>query len=79
MLVDEDDRYLTLLGPRSGIRAQPGLPWASCSFVVDDVATFADRCRTAGLRTSPVEGDPTVCLFLTLLDPDDNTVLVVDR
>lgn len=79
VLVDQDGRQVTLLGPLSGIRATPGLPWASCSFVVDDAEAFRGRCVEQDLRPGPVEGDPEVCLFLTLQDPDDNVVLVVDR
>lgn len=79
VLADADGRRVTLLSPLSGIRATPGLPWASCSFLVDDVVAFRQRCVEAGLPAGDVEGDPDVCLFATLADPDGNTLLVVDR
>lgn len=78
VLSDGEGRRVTLLGPASGIRATPGLPWASCSYLVEDVHAFRETCP-ADWQPGPVEGDPTVCLFLTLRDPDGNVVLVVDR
>ena len=76
---DRHQRRLTLLGPASGIPAQPGLPWAPVSFRVDDVEAFRDRCVHAGVTCSPVEGDAATCRFLTVTDLDGNAVLVVDR
>ena len=79
VLSDADGRRLTLLSPLSGIQAVPGLSWASCSFLVDDVTDFQERCSGQGRAAEPVGGDPDVCLFFTLRDPDGNAVLVVDR
>jgi catechol 2,3-dioxygenase-like lactoylglutathione lyase family enzyme len=70
---------LTLMGPASGIRADPGLPFATCSYLVDDLDAARDRLAAAGAAPSPVDGSPEVCLFVTARDPDGNTLLVVDR
>lgn len=70
---------LTLMGPLSGIRAEPGLPFATCSFVVDDLEDLRGRFDAEGLAPSPVDGSPDMCLFFTVSDPDGNVLLVVDR
>jgi predicted enzyme related to lactoylglutathione lyase len=75
-----DDRtVLTLMGPASGIRAEPGLPFATCSHLVDDLAAARGRLEAAGAAPSPVDGSPEVCRFVTARDPDGNVLLVVDR
>ncbi len=66
---------VTLMGPASGILAGPGLPWATCSFLVEDLEAARSRFEDA----SAMGGDPAVCLFFTAHDPDGNVVLVVDR
>lgn len=70
---------LTLMGPSSGIAAQPGLDWASCNFRVADLGLQHARLASGGLEVSAVEGDPEVCLFFTARDPDGNILLVTDR
>lgn len=70
---------VTLMGPRSGISAQPGLPWATCNFVVEDLDAARARLDAAGWAPSAVDGAADVCLFFTVRDPDGNTLLVVDR
>lgn len=70
---------LTLMGPRSGIRTEPGLPFATCSFLVADLRATRDRLDAEGLAPSPVQGAEDVCLFFTVQDPDGNVLLVVDR
>lgn len=66
---------VTLMGPASGISAEPGLPWATCSYQVDDLAA----ARRGFPDASAVDGDPAVCLFFSARDPDGNVLLVVDR
>jgi predicted enzyme related to lactoylglutathione lyase len=70
---------VTLMGPASGIRAEPGLPFATCSYVVDDLDSVRERLAAAGASPSAVAGSPDVCLFVTARDPDGNVLLVVDR
>lgn len=70
---------LTLMGPASGIRAQPGLPFATCNFVAEDLDAARERLAAAGAAPSAVSGSADVCLFVTAQDPDGNTLLVVDR
>jgi predicted enzyme related to lactoylglutathione lyase len=70
---------LTLMGPASGIRAQPGLPFATHNLVVDDVDAARERLVAAGLTPSGIDGDPAVCRFFTTTDPDGNVLLVCDR
>lgn len=70
---------LTLMGPRSGIAAEPGLPWAPFSLDVDDLAATREELIARGAEVSAVDGDPAVCLFFTTRDLDGNVVLVVDR
>lgn len=75
-----DDRtVLTLMGPASGIRAEPGLPFATCTYLVDDLEAARGRLEAAGAAPSAVDGSPEVCLFVTARDPDGNVLLVVDR
>ena len=76
---DGDRTLLTLMGPQSGIRAEPGLPFATCNYVVTDLDAARNRLEAAGASPSPVAGYPDVCLFVTAQDPDGNTLLVVDR
>jgi catechol 2,3-dioxygenase-like lactoylglutathione lyase family enzyme len=70
---------LTLLGPASGIRAKPGLEWATCNFAISDLAQARSDLEGHGCAPSAIEGAPEVCLFFTVSDPDGNTVLVTDR
>ncbi len=70
---------VTLMGPQSGIRVEPGLPWATCNFRVDDLASVHERLARLGARPSDELGDPDRCLFFTATDPDGNTILVTDR
>lgn len=70
---------LTLLGPASGIAAQPGLDWATCNLVVDDLDRVHRALSDASAAPTTMEGDPEICLFFTVRDPDGNQVLVVDR
>lgn len=70
---------LTLLGPASGIRAAPGLEWASFSVLVDDLDGARAVLAGAGAEPTSVQGDPETCLFVVARDPDGNTLLVVDR
>ncbi|WP_298459248.1 VOC family protein [uncultured Cellulomonas sp.] len=70
---------VTLMGPASGIRATPGLEWASCSFVAADLVATTVRLAAAGADPSDVQGSADRCLFVTARDPDGNVLLVVDR
>src|SRR6478672_8724421 len=70
---------LTLMGPLSGIKAEPGLPFATCNFLADDLEDLRGRLDAEGLVPSPVDGSPEMCLFFTVDDPDGNLLLVVDR
>jgi predicted enzyme related to lactoylglutathione lyase len=70
---------LTLLGSASGIRAAPGLPWATCAFTVADLAAARAGLAAEGGEPGPVEGAPEVCRFFTARDPDGNTLLITDR
>ena len=79
VLEADGQAVLTLMGPRSGIAADPGLDWATCNFVVDDLHATRDRLDAGGHVPSAVDGAPEVCLFFTVRDPDGNTLLVVDR
>ncbi|MBI9114312.1 VOC family protein [Sanguibacter suaedae] len=70
---------LTLMGPASGISAQPGLTWATCNFVVDDVdATYA-ALEERGLVETAIRGDRDICRYFSAKDLDGNVLLVVDR
>lgn len=70
---------VTLMGPDSGIKAEPGLAWATCNFLVDDLAGTRARLAENGVPVGPVGGSPDVCLFFTAEDPDGNTLLLTDR
>jgi catechol 2,3-dioxygenase-like lactoylglutathione lyase family enzyme len=70
---------VTLMGPKSGIHVEPGLPWATCNFRVDDLASVHERLARLGAHPTGVLGDPDRCLFFTATDPDGNTILVTDR
>lgn len=70
---------ITLLGPDSGIKVRPGLEWATCNFLVEDLHKERAALQRLGIRTSEFEGSAEVCLYFTLQDPDGNTLLVTDR
>ena len=55
------------------------MPFATCSYLVDDLDAARRRLEAAGAAPSPVDGSPEVCLFVTARDPDGNVLLVVDR
>ena len=75
-----DERtVLSLMGPASGIRAEPGLSFATCNYVVDDLDSARERLAAAGATPSAVGGSADVCLFVTARDPDGNVLLVADR
>ena len=78
-LPDVDGTALTLLGPASGIRAEPGLPFATFSMVAAELDELRARLVAVGLDVGEIDGDPEVCRFFTLPDLDGNTLLVVDR
>ncbi|GHJ44465.1 hypothetical protein Cs7R123_18070 [Catellatospora sp. TT07R-123] len=79
VLVDADGGRLTLLGPASGVKAQPGLPWATHNLVVDDLDAVHARLDGEGQPVTELTGDPGVCRFFTVPDLDGNLLLVVDR
>lgn len=76
---DDHRTVLTLMGPASGIRAEPGLSFATCNYVVDDLDSARERLAAAGATPSAVAGSADVCRFVTARDPDGNVLLVVDR
>ncbi|HWK93259.1 MAG TPA: VOC family protein [Luteimicrobium sp.] len=69
---------LTLMGPASGMTS-PGLGFATHNLVVGDLDATRERFAAEGRGPGTVEGDPAVCRFFTLQDPDGNVVLVCDR
>ncbi|GAA4155230.1 hypothetical protein GCM10022286_03900 [Gryllotalpicola daejeonensis] len=69
---------LTLMGPLSGMTA-PGLGFATHNLVVADLDATRARLESEGLSPTAIEGDPAMCLFFTLRDPDGNILLVCDR
>ncbi|MEV4262456.1 VOC family protein [Kribbella sp. NPDC049584] len=75
----DDSTALTLLGPASGIQVKPGLDWATCNFAVRDIIQARSDLEGHGCSPSAIEGAPEICLFFTVQDPDDNTLLVTDR
>ncbi|MGV9596774.1 VOC family protein [Streptosporangium sandarakinum] len=75
----EGGASLTLLGPASGIQVSPGLSWATCNLVVDDLPQTHLLLRRHGCETGEIAGSPDVCVFFTTRDPDGNTVLVCDQ
>jgi catechol 2,3-dioxygenase-like lactoylglutathione lyase family enzyme len=70
---------LTLLGPSSGIRVKPGLRWATCNFAVPDIDQARSDLQGHGCEPTAIQGSPDICLFFTIQDPDDNTLLITDR
>lgn len=70
---------ITLLGPDSGIKVRPGLEWATCNFLVEDLYEKRATLQRLGVQTSELEGSADVCLYFTLQDPDGNTLLLTDR
>ncbi|MDI1465696.1 VOC family protein [Catellatospora sp. KI3] len=79
VLRDGHGGRLTLLGPASGVKAQPGLPWATHNLIVDDLDAVHARLAADGHTTTELTGDPGVCRFFTVPDLDGNVLLVVDR
>ncbi|WP_335988661.1 VOC family protein [Glycomyces sp. MUSA5-2] len=71
-------RTLTLMGPPSGIGAEPGLRWAPFNLVAADLAAVRARLAETG-EVGPVSGDERTCFWFTAADPDGNTLLIVDR
>lgn len=79
-VLDADgDTTLTLMGPASGIRAAPGLAWATHNIVVADLGAARARLAQAGGEPGQIEGDQAVCRFFTAHDPDGNVLLICDR
>lgn len=79
VLTDGNGRRLTLLGPASGIKAQPGLPWATHNLIVDDLDATHARLTADAHSVTDVTGDPDVCRFFTMRDADGNILLICDR
>jgi hypothetical protein len=79
VLVDDAGTKLTLLGPTSGVQARPGLPWATHNLVVEDVFASHTQMLDQGYAVTNVAGDPGVCLFYSMRDPDGNVLLICDR
>lgn len=79
VLLDDSGTRLTLLGPASGIQAAPGLAWATHNLVVSDVDDLQARLSIEGYAVTNVTGDPDVCRFFSMRDPDGNVLLVCDR
>ncbi|BCW79935.1 MULTISPECIES: VOC family protein [Micrococcaceae] len=79
VLNGEGKASVTLMGPDSGIKAEPGLAWATCNFLVDDLEGTRARLAEDGVPVGPVGGSPDVCRFFTAEDPDGNTLLLTDR
>jgi catechol 2,3-dioxygenase-like lactoylglutathione lyase family enzyme len=69
---------LTLMGPASGMTS-PGLGFATHNLVVGDLTATHERFTTEERCPGAIEGDPAVCRYFTLHDPDGNVVLVCDR
>jgi hypothetical protein len=46
---------------------------------LDDLEAARQRLADAGLALGGVEGDPGICLYFTLRDPDGNLLLVCER
>lgn len=70
---------VTLMGATSGIGAKPGLDWATCNFLVEDLTDARDRLRADGSEPTEIVGEPDRCLYFTMRDPDGNLLLVTDR
>lgn len=79
LAADQGGAILTLLGPDSGIKATPGLPWATHSLLVADLDGVHAGLVASGHEPSEITGDAQVCRWFTLTDPDGNILLVVDR
>ena len=70
---------VTLMGPRSGIAARPGLQWATFNVKVDDLPATREALEVAGGSPGLIEGDSSICLFVVAWDPDRNALLITDR
>lgn len=70
---------LTLMGPRSGISAQPGLAWAPFNLIATDLDELCGRLNEIGGDVGEVNGDDETCFWFTTKDPDGNTLLIADR
>ena len=79
VLTGDGGATVTLMGPLSGIAAEPGLAWATCGFLVEDLTGMRDSLLRNGHGVSVVEGDPNTCLFFTVRDLDGNVLLLTDR
>ena len=79
VLTGDGGATVTLMGPLSGIAAEPGLAWSTCGFLVEDLTSMRDRLLRNGHGVSVVEGDPDTCLFFTVRDLDGNVLLLTDR
>ena len=79
VLVDSAGIKLTLLGPTSGVPATPGLPWATHNLVVEDVFATHARMADEGYAVTNVTGDPAICSYFSMRDPDGNVLLICDR
>jgi hypothetical protein len=79
VLVDDAGTKLTLLGPTSGVQAKPGLPWATHNLVVSNLFATHTQMLDQGYAVTNVAGDPAVCLFFSMRDPDGNVLLICDR
>ena len=49
VLTGDGGATVTLMGPLSGIAAKPGLAWATCGFLVEDLTGMRDRLLRKGL------------------------------
>jgi catechol-2,3-dioxygenase len=70
---------LTLMGPKSGIAATPGLGWAPFNLIVEDLQAMRKLLADAGIDAGAVNGDDQTCFWFTAADLDGNTLLIVDR
>lgn len=75
----EPARKLTLLGPKSGISAAPGLSWAPFNLLAEDLGDLRERLEAASIPVGSVNGDDQSCFWFTTEDPDGNILLIVDR
>lgn len=80
VLAGEDGgAVLTVLGPESGIQATPGLPWATHSLLITELDDLHADLTAKHHEPSEITGDPQICRWFSVSDPDGNAVLVVDR
>jgi catechol 2,3-dioxygenase-like lactoylglutathione lyase family enzyme len=79
VLTGGTDGTITLLAPSSGIAAEPGLDWATCTYVVSDLDHHHAESERRDLAPTAIEGDPAVCRFFTVRDLDGNLLLIVDQ